>query len=140
MTTARRPNRFGRSPTQWPENVTGKAGRCHTPRPRGALPPPGRQDPKKKVVGFPLRGAESVPFGLRAADGIFELGFVPLTAARCDRVIAEDLLAPPTAIPVVLDALRSRQLRREIGCLPGRDSSVTGRPIAALAVPAAGQA
>jgi molybdate-binding protein/DNA-binding XRE family transcriptional regulator len=67
--------------------------------------------------------------GLRVVAEIFDLGFVSITAARCDLVIPEDLLDHPT-IRILLDALHSHRLHREIGSLPGYDSSVTGQLIA----------
>jgi len=69
--------------------------------------------------------------GLRAVAEMFDLGFVPITAARCDLVIPEDLLDHPT-IRILLDALQSHRLRREMDSLPGYDSSVTGQLIAEL--------
>jgi putative molybdopterin biosynthesis protein len=69
--------------------------------------------------------------GLRAVAEVFDLGFVPITAARCDLVIPEDLLDHPT-VRILLDALNSRRLHREMGSLPGYDSSVTGQLIAEL--------
>ncbi len=69
--------------------------------------------------------------GLRAVAEIFDLGFVPITAARCDLVIPEDLLDHPT-IRILLDTLQSHRLHREMDSLPGYDSSVTGQLIAEL--------
>ncbi|MCF8028714.1 MAG: substrate-binding domain-containing protein, partial [Desulfobacteraceae bacterium] len=70
--------------------------------------------------------------GLRAVAEVFNLGFVPITAVRCDLVIPEDLLDHPT-IPILLDVLQTHRLRKEIGTLAGYDSSVTGQLIAELA-------
>lgn len=69
--------------------------------------------------------------GLRVVAGIFDLGFIPVTAVRCDLVIPEDLLGHPT-IRILLDALQSHRLHKEMGTLPGYDSSVTGQLIAEL--------
>ena len=70
--------------------------------------------------------------GLRPVAEMFDLGFVPITAARCDLVIPEDLLDHPT-IRILLDALQSHRLHKELDCLPGYDGSVTGQLIAELA-------
>ena len=77
-------------------------------------------------------GVADAALGLRAIAEVFGLGFVPITAARCDLVIPEDLLDHPT-ITILLDALQSHRLCKEIGTLPGYDSSVTGQLIAELA-------
>lgn len=67
--------------------------------------------------------------GLRAVAEVYGLGFVPITAARCDLVIPVDLGGHPT-IKILLDVLQSAALRREIDTLPGYDGSVTGKIIA----------
>jgi putative molybdopterin biosynthesis protein len=77
-------------------------------------------------------GVADAALGLRAISEVFGLGFVPITAVRCDLVIPEDLLDHPT-ISILLDVLQSHRLRKEIGTLPGYDSSVTGQLIAELA-------
>jgi putative molybdopterin biosynthesis protein len=69
--------------------------------------------------------------GLRAIAEAFGLGFVPITAARCDLVIPDDLTGHPT-VKILLDVLQSSSLRREIDSLPGYESSATGSAIAAL--------
>ncbi|MEJ2038220.1 MAG: substrate-binding domain-containing protein [Desulfosarcinaceae bacterium] len=69
--------------------------------------------------------------GLRAIAESHGLGFVPITAARCDLVIPDDLSSHPT-IKILLDVLQSAALRREIDALPGYDGSVTGKLIAGL--------
>ena len=69
--------------------------------------------------------------GLRSIAEAFGLGFVPITAVRCDLVIPEDLFDHPT-IPILLDVLQSQHLRQEIATLPGYDSSMTGQLIAEL--------
>ncbi len=69
--------------------------------------------------------------GLRTIAEMFDLDFVPITAVRCDLVIPEDLLDHPT-IRILLDTLQSHRLHREVGSLPGYDSSVTGQLIAEL--------
>jgi molybdopterin molybdotransferase/putative molybdopterin biosynthesis protein len=69
--------------------------------------------------------------GLRAVAEVYNLGFVPITAARCDLVIPGDLNTHPT-IKILLDVLQSASLRREIDTLPGYDASVTGKIIAEL--------
>ncbi len=69
--------------------------------------------------------------GLRAVSELFGLGFVPITAARCDLVIPNDITNHPT-VKILLDVLQSGPLRREIGTIPGYESSVTGNIIADL--------
>ena len=61
----------------------------------------------------------------------FDLDFLPLTAARCDLVIPEDLCDHPV-MEIVLDTLQSQRLCRELATLPGYDASVTGKAIATL--------
>jgi putative molybdopterin biosynthesis protein len=69
--------------------------------------------------------------GLRAIAEAYGLGFVPITAARCDLVVPNDLLGHPT-VKVLMDVLQSSALRREIDAIPGYESSVTGNIIAEL--------
>lgn len=69
--------------------------------------------------------------GLRAIAEVYGLGFVPITAARCDLVIPGDLGDHPT-IKILLDVLQSASLRKEIDSLPGYEGSVTGKTIAEL--------
>jgi len=69
--------------------------------------------------------------GLRAIAEAFGLGFVPVTAARCDLVVPNDFLGHPT-IKILLDVLQSAVLRNEIDAIPGYESSVTGKRIADL--------
>jgi molybdate-binding protein/DNA-binding XRE family transcriptional regulator len=77
-------------------------------------------------------GVADAALGLRAIAEVFGLGFVSITAARCDLVIPADLLDHPTIL-ILLDALQSHLLRRELDALPGYESSVTGQLIAELA-------
>ena len=70
--------------------------------------------------------------GLRAIAEAFGLGFVPITSARCDLVIPNDLITHPT-IKILLDVLQSTALRNEIEAIPGYGGSVTGNIIAELA-------
>jgi putative molybdopterin biosynthesis protein len=74
--------------------------------------------------------------GLRAIAEAYGLGFVPIASARCDLVIPGDLDAHPT-IKILMDALQSGALRKEIDSLPGYDGSVTGKTIAELVPDAA---
>ncbi|WP_321532093.1 substrate-binding domain-containing protein [uncultured Desulfuromonas sp.] len=67
--------------------------------------------------------------GLRAIAEAFDLGFVPLTAVRCDLLFPEDLIDHPT-VKVVLDVMHSSALRKEIDALPGYEASATGKVIA----------
>jgi putative molybdopterin biosynthesis protein len=69
--------------------------------------------------------------GLRAIAEVFGLGFVPITAARCDLVIPGDMESHPT-VKILMDVLQSSALHREIDVLPGYDGSVTGKMIAML--------
>lgn len=69
--------------------------------------------------------------GLRAVAEAFDLDFVPITAARCDLVIPEDMQQHPT-VKILLDVLQSGAFRREIDAVAGYESSETGRAIARL--------
>ena len=69
--------------------------------------------------------------GLRAIAEVFGLGFVPITAARCDLVIPADLRSHPT-VKVLLDVLQSAALRKEINAIAGYDNCFTGKTIAEL--------
>lgn len=69
--------------------------------------------------------------GFRVIAEVFGLGFVPVTAVRCDLVIPDDMQAHPT-VKMLLDALQSAAMRREIGAIPGYESAVTGSTIAAF--------
>ena len=69
--------------------------------------------------------------GLRVVARAFDLGFVPMAAARCDLVVPDDLKDHPT-IRVLLDVLASGDLRKEISAIPGYESHVTGATIARL--------
>ncbi len=72
--------------------------------------------------------------GLRAIADAYNLGFVPITVARCDLVIPADLGDHPT-IKILEDVLQSAALRREIRHLSGYDASVTGQVIAETLTP-----
>lgn len=69
--------------------------------------------------------------GLKAIAEAFGLGFVPITAARCDLVIPDDVAGHPT-VRVLMDVLQSASLKREIDAIPGYESSLTGSTIAEL--------
>ncbi len=70
--------------------------------------------------------------GLRAIAEAYNLGFVPIAAARCDLVIPKDILNHPT-MKVFLDVLQSNPLRKELDSLPGYEGgSITGKMIAEL--------
>lgn len=69
--------------------------------------------------------------GLRALADVYNLDFVPVTAARCDLVIPADMSNHPT-VKILLDVLQSAALRREIDAIPGYDGAVTGKTIAGL--------
>lgn len=70
--------------------------------------------------------------GLRAIAEVFDLDFVPVTAARCDLVIPGDMAYTHPAVKILLDVLQSAALRREIDAIPGYDGTVTGKTIAGL--------
>jgi molybdate-binding protein len=72
-------------------------------------------------------GARMISFGLAdAALGLLAvaiahgLGFVPLEVVRCDLVIPTDQMEHP-AIRIMLELLQTRELREELGSLPGYD-------------------
>ena len=67
--------------------------------------------------------------GLRAVAEAFDLDFVPMETVRCDLVIPRDLMDHPP-MKIILDALQSRWLRKELSMLPGYEASVTGRVMA----------
>jgi putative molybdopterin biosynthesis protein len=69
--------------------------------------------------------------GFRAVAEAYNLGFVPITAARCDLVVPNDMKNHPT-VQILLEVLQSRMLRNEINSIPGYESSVTGSIIAEL--------
>jgi putative molybdopterin biosynthesis protein len=69
--------------------------------------------------------------GLRAIAEVFGLGFVPITAARCDLVIPGDMSSHPT-VKILLDVLQSSALRKQIDAIPGYEGAVTGKTIAEL--------
>ena len=70
--------------------------------------------------------------GLRAIAEAYGLGFVPITAARCDLVVPKDILNHPT-VKILLDVLQSAPLRKEIDSIPGYEGgNVTGKLIAEL--------
>jgi molybdate-binding protein len=70
--------------------------------------------------------------GLKAIAEAYGLGFVPITAARCDLVIPKDFSNHPT-VRVLLDVLQSAPLRKEIDSIPGYGGgNITGKLIAEL--------
>ena len=69
--------------------------------------------------------------GLRVIAEAYELDFVPITAARCDLVIPNDMLDHST-VKILLDVLHSKALRDEISAIRGYEGSVTGNTIAEL--------
>jgi putative molybdopterin biosynthesis protein len=73
--------------------------------------------------------AADAALGLRTIAYVFVLDFVPITEVRCDLLISADLVEHPT-IQLILDVMQSRNLRGEIGYLPGYSSSETGKTIA----------
>jgi putative molybdopterin biosynthesis protein len=69
--------------------------------------------------------------GLRVIAEAYDLGFVPVAAARCDLVLTRDMADHPT-IKILMDVLQSAALRKEIDAIPGYEGSVTGKIIAEL--------
>lgn len=67
--------------------------------------------------------------GLRVVADIFGLDFVPITVARCDLVVPDDMQDHPT-VSVLLDVLQSARLRKEIDAIAGYASTATGDTIA----------
>lgn len=83
-------------------------------------------------------GAQKVAFGdadaalgFRAIANAYGLDFVPIQVARCDLVVPDDFAGLP-AMRILLDALQSGELRKELRALPGYESSKTGSVIAEL--------
>lgn len=76
-------------------------------------------------------GRADAGIALHAAAQVFGLDFVPLSDTRFDLVVPHDLLDHP-AVSVMLDVLQSRDLRDELGALPGYDVSETGEVVADL--------
>lgn len=75
--------------------------------------------------------AADAALGLRVVAEAFDLGFVPVAAARCDLVVPDDMTDHPT-MRVLLDVLQSAPLRREIDSIAGYESTATGSTIAEL--------
>ena len=73
-------------------------------------------------------GRADAALGLRIVAESFGLDFVSLDVTRCDLVIPADLRGHP-GITALLDVLQSSDLGRELGSLPGYDSSDTGKLI-----------
>jgi molybdate-binding protein/DNA-binding XRE family transcriptional regulator len=73
-------------------------------------------------------GLADAALGLRAIADIYELGFVPLSAVRCDLVIPADLM-DIRAVHVLMDVLQTKRLRVELQALSGYDTSNTGKII-----------
>jgi len=72
-----------------------------------------------------------IALGFHAIADAFNLGFVPVAKVRCDLVVSGDMLDHPI-VKVVLDTITSGAFRRELGALPGYESSQTGKIIASL--------
>ena len=73
-------------------------------------------------------GTADAALGLRIVAESFGLDFVPLAVTRCDVVIPSDLRDHP-GITVLLDVLQSSGIKKELGSLPGYESSDTGKVI-----------
>jgi putative molybdopterin biosynthesis protein len=71
--------------------------------------------------------------GVRPGDPYRDviIRFVPITEVRWDLVIPSDLVEHPT-VQLILDVMQTRDLRDEIGYLPGYSPSETGKTIAAF--------
>lgn len=72
-----------------------------------------------------------VALGLRAVAVTYGLDFIPLSHVRCDLVIPSDLITHP-GVATALDIIQTRAFREELACLPGYDTSDTGRIVAEL--------
>jgi molybdate-binding protein/DNA-binding XRE family transcriptional regulator len=77
-------------------------------------------------------GVADAALGPRVTADVFGLDFIPLAVTRCDVIIPIDHEQHPVAA-ALLDLVHSGRLRRELAALPGYDSSVTGKEIAAPA-------
>ena len=73
--------------------------------------------------------AADAGLGLRTIACAFGLDFIPITEVRCDLVISADLVDHPI-VQLILDVMQTRDLRDEIGHLPGYSQSETGNTIA----------
>lgn len=96
----------------------------------------------EREVGSHLAVARAVRAGtadagpaIRAAAAVYGLGFVPLGEARFDLAIPADQLEHP-AVARLVELLQGARLRREVGALPGYDTTRMGTVLAHL--PAAG--
>jgi molybdate-binding protein/DNA-binding XRE family transcriptional regulator len=67
--------------------------------------------------------------GFRVIAEAFGLGFVPITAVRCDLLVPGDLQDHP-GVKIMLDALQSAAIRSELAAIAGYESAVTGATIA----------
>ena len=90
------------------------------------------------LVHSHLQGAQAVlhhvcdaALGLRAVAVTHGLSFVPLSHVRCDLVIPSDLIDHP-GVAQALDIIQTKSFREELSCLPGYETSDTGRIIAQL--------
>ncbi len=72
-----------------------------------------------------------VALGLRTVAVTYGLDFIPLSHVRCDLVIPSDLMTHP-GVATALDIIQTRAFREELACLPGYDTSDTGRIVAEL--------
>ncbi|MGD9824461.1 substrate-binding domain-containing protein [Desulfobacter sp.] len=72
-----------------------------------------------------------VALGLRAVAVTYGLDFIPLSHVRCDLVIPSDLMTHP-GVATALDIIQTRAFREELACLPGYETSDTGRIVAEL--------
>ena len=72
-----------------------------------------------------------VALGLRTVAVTYGLDFIPLSHVRCDLVIPSDLMTHP-GVAAALDIIQTRAFREELACLPGYETSDTGRIIAEL--------
>ncbi|WP_321492199.1 substrate-binding domain-containing protein [uncultured Desulfobacter sp.] len=100
--------------------------------------------PATSILGYEhlvhshAQGAEAVrhhvcdvALGLRSVAVTYGLDFIPLGHVRCDLVIPSDLLIHP-GVATALDIIQTRSFREELACLPGYDTSDTGRIVAEL--------
>lgn len=73
-------------------------------------------------------GMADAALGLRIVADSFGLDFVPLDVSRCDLIIPSDL-CDHIGIAILLDILQSSGIRKELGLLPGYDTTDTGKSI-----------
>ncbi|MBU1564558.1 MAG: helix-turn-helix domain-containing protein [Proteobacteria bacterium] len=86
----------------------------------------------EKVTTSHIEGAQAVAFGLadaalglRALAAAYRLDFFPIQFVRCDLIIGHQFLDHP-AVKILLDVLQTQALRKDLGSLPGYETTMTG--------------